>query len=71
MNRYELGNAVEKVDGYFLPKPEQRVGCKGGLKGAFEAAQAECLHNLLVQIEHVRSLSFEQFADKKKLRVAT
>ena len=67
MNRYDLKNAVDKVDGYFFPKPEQQVGCKGGLEAAFMSAQAECLHQLQVQMDNVRALTFEQFAAAKKL----
>lgn len=63
MNRYELQNAVEKVDGYFLPCPSK----SGGNPAEFERARNECLHHLKAQINNIQALSFEQFAIHKKL----
>lgn len=63
MNRYELQNAIEKVDGYFLPSPSK----PGGNTVEFERAKNECLYHLRVQIDNIRALSFEQFATQKRL----
>lgn len=67
MDRYELHNAVEKVDGYYIPSPAQQSGYEGGLEGAFLSAKAECLRQMQKQMDDIKSLSFLQFAEKKKL----
>lgn len=63
MNRYQLQNAIEKVDGYFLPSPSK----PGGNPAEFERAKTECLYHLQTQINNIQALSFEQFATHKKL----
>lgn len=63
MNRYQLQNAIEKVDGYFLPSPTKL----GGYPTEFERAKTECLYHLRAQIDNIQALSFEQFATHKKL----
>lgn len=63
MNRYQLQNAIEKGDGYFLPSPTK----PGGYPAEFERARKECLHHLQAQINNIQALSFEQFATHKKL----
>jgi len=66
MDRYRKANAIEKIDGYFTPKPEQDVGLGGGHEAAFASAQSECLRNLQAQMDDIRSLTFEQFRAKGK-----
>ncbi len=69
LNRYELQNSIDKVYGYFLPSPMQNVGLAGGLDAAFVSAQAECVRHLEAQIANIKSLTFEQFSGKKKLKI--
>jgi len=70
MNRYQLRNSVEKVDGYFFPTPYQRLGGSGGLEAAFNTAKSETLVHLQAQIENIRKLTFQQFATEKKIAPA-
>jgi len=67
MNRYQLKNSVEKVDGYFYPTPHQRSGGSGGLEAAFNTAKSETLVHLQAQIKNIRTLTFQQFATEKKI----
>lgn len=67
MNRYQLKNSVEKVDGYFFPTPHQRLGGSGGLEAAFNTAKSETMVHLQAQIENIRTLTFQQFATEKKI----
>lgn len=64
MNRYETEYAVDRIDGYFLPKPHES-GKKGEID-AFNRAKAECLLHLERQIECTKALSVEQFYQAKK-----
>jgi hypothetical protein len=56
-SRHEIAIAASKIDGYFMPSPSK----PGGREQEFERARAECLKNLLVQLEHVRGLTYEKF----------
>lgn len=66
MDRYRKESAIEKIGGYFLPKPEQEVGLHGGIEAAFVSAQSECVRHIQAQIDDIRSLTFEQFRAKGK-----
>lgn len=56
MDQYQKMNAIEKIEGYLLPQPNET------LPVAFERAKAECLTHLRAQIGHVESITAEQFA---------
>lgn len=66
-NRYEFENAVNRIEGYFLPKPHER-GNQGEID-AFDRAKTECLFHLERALSCTRYLSLEQFfmAKKRKL----
>lgn len=55
LNQYELQNAVERIDGYYLLRtlvsPEEN----------FKRAKAECLANLRKALEQTESVTFDQF----------
>lgn len=66
MNRFELENAVHKVEGYDLqlrmPRQPRSV--------EFATAKEECLANLRRQLAEVESLTFEQYLSVRKERAA-
>ena len=59
LNRYALRSAVEKIDGYYLPRPHER-----NKTDAFERAKHDCLASLRKQIQKIESITFEQFTSK-------
>lgn len=64
MNRYELENAINDIDGYFLPRPHED-GNKREIE-AFNRAKAEVLKNLERKMACIASVSVEQFYQAKK-----
>lgn len=55
MDQYQQMNAVEKIEGYLIPRPNEE------LPAAFERAKAECLKHLREQVGHVENITVEQF----------
>lgn len=66
LDQYQLQNAVEKVAGYYLPRPSDVTDRH---QRAFDRAKAECTEHLARQLEAVQSLTFEQFCAEKKVKV--
>jgi hypothetical protein len=62
MNQYELANAKHLIDGYYLPSPSK----PGANVDEFERAKRECVNNLEKQLNHVKSVSVNQFFTKPK-----
>jgi hypothetical protein len=60
MDQYELQNAVEKIDGYCVPRPLEAV------EPAFERAKAECLKHLRRQIECIEAITVQKFAEVRR-----
>lgn len=60
MNEHERQNAVEKIDGYFFPRPNE------GGAAAFERAQAECLMHLRRQLANVEAVTLQQFREVRR-----
>lgn len=56
MDQYQQMNAVEKIEGYLIPRPGEEM------PAAFERAKAECLRHLRDQVTHVESITVDQFA---------
>jgi len=67
MNRYELENTVNIIDGYFLPRPHEE-GNKGEIE-AFNRAKAEVLLHLQRKMECIQSLSVEKFYEAKRRKL--
>lgn len=63
MDQYQLANAAEKIDGYFLPRASD---VKTPQRAAFDRAQAECIQHLTAQLEAVTNLTFTQFMTATK-----
>jgi non-ribosomal peptide synthetase component F len=62
IDRYELQNTVDKVDGYFIRRPLEAV------EPAFVRAKAECLTHLRRQIECIEALTIDQFSEVRCMR---
>lgn len=60
MNQYEEQNAVERIDGYYLPR--QLVSQEEN----FKRAKTECLMNMRKALEQTESVTFEQFIRRTK-----
>lgn len=56
-NPHHMRNALDKIDGYFMPSPTKT----GGDKEEFERAKAELLQHLGKQLDVVISISFARF----------
>lgn len=67
MNQYQLQNAVFKIDGYWQPSPSEE--CLGHVEMAFDRAREDCLGHLANQMEHVKSITFQQFMAETKRTV--
>jgi hypothetical protein len=67
MNRYELENTVNAIDGYFLPRPHEE-GNKGEIE-AFNRAKAEVLLHLQRKMAFIQSLSVEKFYEAKRGKI--
>ncbi len=65
MNRYELDNAIEKVQGYYIPRPSEKP------QAAFERARQEAVRRLTETIANINALDFQQFAAKQFINPAT
>ena len=55
MNRYQIENALFKIDGYYTRTCNEAIG------HAFKRAQAECLKNLEQDLENVRDITFSDW----------
>jgi hypothetical protein len=62
MTRWEIKNATEKIDGYFLPSPTK----PGGMRLAFERAKRDCINRLEDQTRYTNELTYEQFMRQKR-----
>lgn len=60
MNRYQLSNAKNLIDGYFLSSPAK----PGGRTEEFKRAQRECISNLTKQLQNVQAVTETQFFSK-------
>jgi len=60
VNEYERQNAVEKIDGYFLPRPNEDAAA------AFARAQVECLTHLRRQLAHVEAITLREFREVRR-----
>jgi hypothetical protein len=60
LDRYQIENAARQTDGYFNPRPHERV------EDAFRRAQAECAAQLQAAAEHISALTYEQFAASRR-----
>lgn len=60
MNQYEEQNAIFKLCGYFIPSGKQVP------EEAFEEGKAELVKRLRKDIDHIESITFEQFIEKYK-----
>ena len=58
MTKYQKDNAVEKIDGYFMPRANE-----GGVEGAFERAKAECILQLNIQLRNIQLITLTQFKE--------
>jgi hypothetical protein len=67
MNRYELENTINTIDGYFLPRPHEE-GNKGEVE-AFNRAKAEVLLHLQRKMACIQSLSVEKFYEAKRCKI--
>jgi hypothetical protein len=60
LSQYELQNAVERIDGYYMPRPPMSA------EERFNHAKGECLANMRMALEQTESITFEQFAYAKQ-----
>ena len=67
MNQYEKLLAVEKIEGYYMPRPHEEGTSKE--LDALGRAKAECLSALRRQIECVEAISAGDFCSITKRRV--
>ncbi|MDO8728677.1 MAG: hypothetical protein Q7K26_02150 [bacterium] len=59
IDRYELANACEKIDGYYNPSPSESALKK--YEQTFDRAKAECVMHLEKQLADVKSIEFSNF----------
>ncbi len=67
MNRYDLENTVNIIDGYFFPRPHED-GNRGEIE-SFNRAKAEALVNLQRRIALLESMSVEKFYEAKRRKL--
>lgn len=65
MDRYKLANAIDKVRGYFLPKPHENT--PEWRERAFRRAKNECLQALRNQIADIDALTWPQYQNSGKM----
>ena len=61
MNQNEMKNAAEKVEGYYIPQPNDTR------EKAFERAKHETITNMTYALMHVQSLTLEQYEALTKI----
>jgi hypothetical protein len=69
MNRYRLTNAIDKVRGYFLPRPHENT--PEWRERAFRRAKNECLQALRNQIADIDALTWPQYQNSGKTDLAS
>lgn len=67
LSQSELRQVTSKVQGYFLPKPEQMQGLNGGLPAAFQSAKEELVGHLQAEIDRIKVLTFDQYTSVYRL----
>lgn len=60
MDRYEVENAVYKVDGYFIPRTQEKTDA------TFQRARSDCLDALKKEVAFLEQLTYEQFRDTRR-----
>jgi hypothetical protein len=60
VNRYEIDNAVYKVDGYFIPRTQEQPDA------TFQRAKSERLDALKKEISFLEQLNYEQFLGTRR-----
>jgi hypothetical protein len=63
-DRYDKANALSKIDGYFVPRPEERWCNK--LKTAFERSKAETISQMEKALMDVENCTFSEFVSHKQ-----
>jgi hypothetical protein len=61
MNQYQQANAARLIEGYYLPRPNDKM------PAAFERAQGDCVAQLRIQLANVEALTLDQY--KAALRI--
>jgi hypothetical protein len=59
MNQYQIANAIDKIDGYYTPLPNEAPA------DAFKRAKSDALFYLEKQITHVAAITPEQWLASK------
>lgn len=59
MNRFKKSNAAIKIDGYYLPRPEEPL--LGKQEIAFNRAKEEAITHLKSQLMDIEALTYEDF----------
>ncbi len=59
MDRFKKANAAIKIDGYYLPRPEE--SSLGKQETAFNRAKEEALTHLKNQVMDIEDLTYEDF----------
>lgn len=60
MDRYQVENAVYKLDGYYLPRTMEAP------ESSFQRARVDCLNALKNEIAFLEQLTYEQFRDQRR-----
>lgn len=58
-DRYELENAANRINGYYLPSAHELA--QGKTEQAFERAKAEALHHMRNALATTEAMSLDQF----------
>lgn len=64
MTRYDLESVASKVDGYYLPRPDEELS--GRNTAAFDRAKAETAAALRRQISCIEALTFGEFLEVRR-----
>ncbi|AIE64547.1 hypothetical protein ACVNAN_001679 [Enterobacter hormaechei] len=59
MDRFKKANAAIKIDGYYLPRPEE--SSLGKQETAFNRAKEEALMHLKNQVMDIEALTYDDF----------
>lgn len=60
MDRYQVENAVYKVDGYYIPRTMEAP------EATFQRARTDCLNELRKEIAFLEQLTHEQFKNQRR-----
>jgi hypothetical protein len=60
MNRFEKKNAIEKIRGYYLPRPES-VGSPEKIEADFIKAKQEAVNAMIITLTNLELINFEDF----------